>query len=119
MIGPGGELSTGFDFNGQIITGSCGVTHENKLFIYGGTPTVELKRQVLQLAGCGLSSIGTIPFNHEFGACDSSNGLIVLCFEFHDGKQCRKATTPLGVWSVMMPSTYDHRATRIAMSPGN
>ena len=94
---------------------SCGVTHENIFFIYGGFPN---ERQVLQLIDCGLSSIGTLPFDYAWGACDSSNGLILLCFDINDTKQCRQATTPLGPWSEMTPSTYDHRATQIATSPG-
>ena len=116
MIGTDGELSTRFDFNYQEVKESCGVTHNNIFFIYGGEQNI---RQVLQVIDCGLSSIGTLPFDHEWGACDSANGLILLCFEGNEPKQCRQATTPLGPWSEMTPSTYDHRRTEIATSPGN
>ena len=92
---------------------SCGVTHENNFFIYGGL------RQVLQLIDCSLSYIGSIPFNHDLGACDTSNGVIVLCFDYYDTKQCRKATQPLGEWNDMALSKYDHRFTQIATSTGN
>ena len=116
LIGETGELSTTFDLNNKEVESSCGVTHENNFFIYGGE---ENKRQVLQLNDCSLSNIGSIPFNHELGACDSSNGLIILCFEWYDTKQCRQATQPLGEWSDMALLTYEHRATQIATSPGN
>ena len=94
---------------------SCGVTHENNFFIYGGESN---KRQVLQLVDCALTLLGTIPFNHEHGTCGSSNGLIVLCFADYDAKQCRKSLKPLGEWSEMTPSTFDHGSTQIATSPG-
>ena len=115
MIGTDGELSTRFDYNDQEVEQSCGVTYENNFFIYGGDLNT---RQVLQVIDCGLSSIGTLLFDHYFGACDSANGLILLCFDENDTKQCRQATTPLGPWSEMTPSTYDHRWTQIATSPG-
>ena len=95
---------------------SCGVTHENNVYIYGGNPS---KQQILQLVNCDLTSIGTIPFNHETGACDSTNGIIVLCFDRNDDKQCRQATSPLGPWSNMTPSIFSHLNTQIAMSPGD
>ena len=116
LIGEMDELSTAFDLNGQEVFESCGVTHENNHYIYGGD---ENKRQVLQLIDCSLSLIGTIPFNHEWGACDSSNGIIVLCFDINNYKRCRQATTPLGEWRELTPSTYEHRITHIATSPGN
>ena len=104
-----------FDLNYQEVKSSCGVTHENNFFIYGGESN---KRQVLQLVDCALTLFGTIPFDHGFGPCGSSNGLIVLCFADYDAKQCRKSLKPLGEWSEMTPSTFDHGSTQIATSPG-
>ena len=116
LIGETGELSTRFNLNGQEVESSCGVTFQNILFIYGGQSNT---RQILQVTDCSLSPIGTLPFDHDAGACESSNGIIVLCFDTNDAKQCRQATTPLGEWSDMALSTYDHRFTQIATSPGN
>ncbi len=115
MIGMDGELSTSFYLNYRelSIASLCGVTHENNLLIYGYDDNV-----VLQVVNCSLTSIGTIPFDHEWGACDSSNGLIVLCFDYYDNRQCRQSSTPLGSWSEMTPSTFDHKLTQIATSPG-
>ena len=116
LIGEMDELSTAFDLNGQEVFESCGVTHENNHFIFGGE---ENRRQVLKLIDCSLSNIGSIPFDHRLGACDTSNGIIILCFDYDDNKQCRQATTPLGEWNDMALSTYYHRLTQIATSTGN
>ena len=116
LIGETGELPISFDLNGHEVYESCGVTHENKFLIYGGGDN---KRQVLQVVDCGLASYGTIQFDHNAGACDSSNGIIVLCFDYYDNKQCRQSTAPLGEWNEMPLSTYAHRETKIAMSSGN
>ena len=117
LIGETGELSTAFNLKNLRVYMSCGVTHENNHYIYGGETTH--KRQVLQLTDCSLSNTGTIPFNHYRGACDSWNGIIILCFDHDDSRQCRQATQPLGEWSDMELSTYEHRHTQIAMSPGH
>ena len=86
--------------------------HENNYFVYGGSQN---RRQVLQLVNCGLTSIDSLLFDLNRGACDASNGLIVLCFDFSDDKQCRRATSPLGPWDMMTPSTFSHALTSIAM----
>ena len=115
LIGETGEITFGFDFNDQKVQYACGVTHANNFFIYGGN---ENKQQILQVTNCSLSPIGTLPFNHTWAACDSTNGFIILCFDENDAKQCRQATTPLGEWSDMALSTYHHKYTQIAASPG-
>ena len=82
------------------------MTHENNFYIYGGEGAGN-RRQVLQVDNCGLTLIGSLSFDHDKGACGSSNGVIVLCFDVSDTKQCRKSTSPLGEWSEMTSSTYD------------
>ena len=94
---------------------SCGVTHENNYLIYGGRE----KRQILKLVDCGLTSIGELDFDHDKGACASSDGVIYLCFHQDDSDQCRQSASPLGPWSLMTKSTHYHRWTSIASSPGN
>lgn len=110
-----GERSNSVALNGHSVYQSCGVTHENKFYIYGGD---RLTQQVLQVDNCGLTLIGSLSFDHDKGACGSSNGVIVLCFDISDTKKCRKSTSPLGEWSEMTSSTYEHRWTSIALSPG-
>ena len=118
MISADGEQSTSFSFDGHEVYTSCGVTHENNYFIFGGGGNV--MRQVLKLDNCGLTNLKPLPFNYIRGACGSSNGAIYLCFPdgYQNAKLGRRATSPLGPWSAMEPSTYDHRYTAIAASQG-
>ena len=85
--------------------------------VFGGEKN---ERQVLQVDDCGLSRIGTTPFDHVFGACASTDVLIMLCFNLdsNDYKRCRQASSPSGPWTQMALSRYDHRATSIATSAG-
>ena len=76
---------------------SCAVTHANNFYIYGGEIH---RRQVLQLVDCGLTSIGTLSFEHYYGAYGSSIDLILLCFDYTDAKQCRYASRDRAVRSV-------------------
>ena len=116
LIGTKGELSTTFDFNGQEVSGSCGVTYHNTHFIYGGKVN---KQQILQLKDCGLINVGLLEFNHHVGACASTNEAIILCFDNNTKKRCRQASTLNGPWRDMTLSTYEHQQTSIATSPGN
>ena len=106
-----GELSTSFDFYGQEVYGSCGVTFQNKQFIFGGTSDM---RQILKLNDCGLISIGLTPFNNYLSACGSTNEKVILCFNTSrstDYKRCRQASSPSGPWTQMALSMYEHRQT--------
>ena len=108
-----------FSFNAEEVDESCAVTHENKYYIFGGRVNT---RQVLQLDNCRLTSIGSIDFTHDGGACGSANGVIILCFNTvnsMDYKRCRQAATPNGPWTEMALSTYDHKDTSIATSTGS
>ena len=122
LISTVGELPNSIDFNRAEVLFSCAVTHGNKFYIYGAEIH---KRQVIQLVDCGLKSIGTLPFDHYYGACGSQalsysgTHVILLCFDYTDVKQCRYATDPLGPWNVMTESTWHHQSTSIATTPGN
>ena len=124
LISTVGELPTSIDFNRAEVLFSCAVTHANKFYIYGGRYTEKQRRQVLQLVDCKIDSIGTLPFDHYYGACGSQalshSGahVILLCFDYTDVKQCRYATEPLGPWNVMTESTWHHQSTSIATTPG-
>ena len=118
LINAEGELSTTINFNGKEVENSCAVTYENKNYIFGGQSGAN-KRQVLELDNCELTEIGTLTFDHYHGACGSFNSVIVLCFDvLSDLKQCRQSSSPLGPWTLMATSTYEHKMTSIATSPG-
>ena len=115
LISTTGELSTTFDFNGHNVTDSCGVTYQNKQFLYGsaGSP-----RQILELKDCGLINVGFLEVDHKRGACGSTNGVIILCFANDGHNRCRQGSSINGPWSDMALSTYGHFETTIATSSG-
>ena len=119
LIDTAGELSTTFDFDGYKIERSGGVTFQNKQYIFGGRFN---SQQILRLDDCGLVSIGLTPFVHYYGASGSTDAMIILCFNVAttgDSYRCRQASSPIGPWSEMTMSMYEHQLTSIATSPGN
>ena len=111
-------MPTNFDLSNQKVENSCGVTFQNKHFIFGGRKSNA--RQILQLDDCRLINIGSLAFDHD-GACGSTNGVMVLCFnnaENGDGKRCRQASSPTEQWSEVALSMYEHRHTSVATSKG-
>ena len=119
LIDTEGELLTTFEFDGQEVDRSCGVTYQNKHLIFGGNVN---KRQILQVDECGLIKLGSLPFDHRLGACCSTEDVMILCFNYNDEndlKKCRQASSPTGSWSELALSSFEHRDTAIAASPGN
>ena len=116
LIDTENELSTYFDMNGQEVYGSCGVTFKNNYYIFGGQYT---SMRILQVSACYLINIGSLGFYSSLGASGSNEDVMVLCFGSGDMKSCRKASSPNGTWTEMALSTYEHRFTAIAASPGN
>ena len=57
-----GTLSTSFKFNRKEVHESCGVTHENKHYIFGGNKNT---RQILQLSDCSLTEWHDPALFHE------------------------------------------------------
>merc|ERR1711935_38718 len=119
LIDSMGELPTTIDMNDQDVIASCGVTFQNRQFIFGGNKDM---RQILQIEKCRLNSIGTTPFKSTFAACSCTSGVIILCFgtgndDDDDAKLCRQASSPNGPWTQMALSTFNHKSTSIATSP--
>ena len=99
---------------------SCSVTWRGELFIFGGYAE---KRQISKLNGCKLERVGSLTFDHYFGACAVVNNdhTIYLCFDYNNSfgyKKCRKANEPLGVFKEISSSNYEHIFARIAASQG-
>ena len=95
---------------------SCSITWRNEHFVFGG---YNEKKQISQIIGCELKRVGSLAFDHYYGACTTvSDSLIYLCFNDapDDYKKCRVATSPLGQFEETNASTNDHRYTRIAAS---
>ena len=95
---------------------SCSITWRNKHFVFGG---YNEKKQISQLIGCELKRVGSLAFDHFFGACTTvGDNLIYLCFNYASGdyKKCRMATSPIGQFEEINASTYNHHYVRIAAS---
>ena len=111
-----GNVFMVFDEDTEVFH-SCSLTWRNQFFVFGGD---QEKRQVSKLSGCRLSLVGTLAFDHvEAGCSNVGDEVIYLCFNANnadDYKKCRSATAPLGDYTEVALSTYEHRYTRIASS---
>ena len=78
------------------------------------------KRQISEVTQCKLKRIGTLDFDHRWGACSNVDDReIYLCFSRYEVKQCRAAVDPLAEFIEITPSTYKHLYARTAASPSN
>ena len=106
----------------QNISKSCSLTWRGEFYIFGGDE--ESKRQILKLNGCTIETVGLLSFDYKLGGCGNSDDRnIYLCFNDYgknpeDYKKCRKATNPLGPFSELPDTKYNHRRTQIGVSPG-
>ena len=97
------------------VSQSCSVTFRNKFYIFGGRIR---KKQISEVTKCEVKRIGTLDFFHYYGACSNFDDReIFLCFDYNDPKQCRSGFDPLGNFTTIAPSTYDHGMARTAVSP--
>ena len=98
---------------------SCSISWRNQFFVFGGF-SPSLKRQISKLVGCKLSRVGTLDFDHSYGGCASlADNQVFLCFDYirsEDYRKCRVASDPLGDFTVVSRSSFDHRYTRVASS---
>ena len=101
---------------------SCSTLFKNELFVFGGNSSYYDgdRRQISKISGCQLRRIGTLDFDHEFGACTVvNNKKLFLCFNYlndSDRKKCRYSTEPLGKFIEAASSLYRHGSTSIASS---
>ena len=117
--GYGNSRQPNFEFEAETeVDGSCGVTFEGKMFIYGG---YDLDTQISQVVGFALKRVGTLPFKHQVGGCATGRGEIYLCFNGNDNdaKKCRKSNDPEKNFEEIARSNFEHRDTRVATSKGN
>ena len=93
---------------------SCSVTYRNRFYVFGGE---RHERQISEVTLCGLKRIGSLEFDHKWGACSNTdNRKIYLCFGLSDTKQCRSAADPLGKFTEIASSAYRHYGARTAAS---
>ena len=93
---------------------SCSLTWNNKLFIFGGAYE---RKQISRLDGYKLNRIGSLFFDHQYGACSQMNNkYIFLCFSSKDTTTCRRSTSPLESFVKIASSTYSHRGISVSAS---
>ena len=104
---------------------SCSLQWQNNYYVFGGYKTKGYKtkgadpRQVSMVNGNRLERKATLDFNFDSGACTVLNQItIVLCFGYGENKVCRQSNNPLGSFTKLPNSNYDHKATRIASFDG-
>ena len=97
---------------------SCSMKYKNQFYVFDGTTIYGGDfRQISKLEGCSLQRIGTLAFDHYWGACTGVNDQrIYLCFDNYSSNVCRYAENPLDTFTEAASSVYDHRFTSIAAS---
>ena len=110
---------------------SCSVSWKNQFHIFGGAISENKARQISRLEGKKLVNIGSLSFDHQFGACSTIGDTIYLCFNSmekwsfsksmemratNEFKRCRRATSPTGAYVEIVLSNYDHMQTETSAS---
>ena len=119
LIDPsGGYKLIDFEFgDGTESYHSCSVQWHNHFYVFGG---YSRKRQVSMVNDKRLEPINTdLDFDFWWGGCTVVNQrTIVLCFDAVEKDVCRKSNNPLGSFTKLPNSTYDHGGTHIASFDG-
>ena len=114
-----GKQSTSLNFkfsDDTNVVESCGITFNGQFFIYGGYN----ERQIAKVNGCSLETVGSLEFDFVGGGCTYANNQILLCFhQDSDHKTCYSSMDPLGPFTTIQKSIYEHGYTRIASSECN
>ena len=112
----GGYEKLDFSFGqGTQVDESCSLQWRNQYYVFGGD---DRERQVSIVNNCGLERKGTLSFDFYGGACTVLNTqTIVLCFG-DEMDLCRHADNPLGSFTKLKKSRYDHRYTKIVSYDG-
>ena len=95
---------------------SCSIIWNNDLYVYGGK---RKKTQISKVTKCRLEKVGTLAFAHSNGDClNVADEQIYLCFDYWTKKTCRMGSSPMGHFTAITDSNYDHQMTRIATDGG-
>ena len=112
----GGYEVVNFDFGIQTqVFRSCSVQWQNQHYIFGGQ---HIERQISVIIGNRLERKGTLDFIPD--ACtDLNQTTIILCFgESGKRNECHQSKNPLGTFTKLPKSNYDHHLIRLASFEG-
>ena len=115
----GGYDKVNFKFDDSTgVDKSCSLQWHNHYYIFGGW-TTRLEQQVSMVNGYRLERKGSFNFKFHNGACTVLNQkTIVLCFDDDEKDVCRQSNNPLGIFTKLPNSNFDHVRTRIASFDG-
>ena len=109
------KLDFEFDNDSEAVY-SCSVQWQNHNYVFGGWKE---KQQISIVNGNRLKRKATLSFNFVDGGCTVLNEFtIVLCFDSKETKLCRQSNNPLGMFTKLPDSNFDHKFTRIASFDG-
>ena len=122
LINPRGDSkSIAFDFGHRTeVYQSCSLQWQNHFYVFGGYNTKEnLRRQVSMVKSNRMERKATLDFDLRLGACAILNQLtIVLCFDYDEPNMCRQSNNPLGSFTKLPNSIFDHEWTSVASFDG-
>ena len=111
------------------VSKSCGVIFNGQFFIYGGAWKYD--RQIAKVNDCSLEIVGSLEFYFSRGGCTNANNQILLCFPKYSKrsgegvlfgphpKTCYSSMNPMGPFTTIDKSIYEHEEIRIASSECN
>ena len=109
------QINFQYDKNTEI-HGSCSLQWHNHFYVFGG---FNLWRQVSMVKSNRLEQKASLDFNFHLGACTVLNQqTIILCFDNVEKRVCRQSNKPLGLFTKLRDSNYDHRVIRMASFDG-
>ena len=107
------------------VSNSCSVAFRGEFYVFGGDwngHNEQHMKQILKVTDCSLEKIGKLRFKFRYGACAAVNEeSIYLCFSDRGGetKQCYVGADPVGSFSEINQSQFNHDYTRVAAGEGN
>ena len=102
---------------GSEVDHSCTLIFKNEVYIFGGG---DRKRQISQVSDCRLTRIGSLTFDFTSRACTTIHeSTLMLCFDADvEGRVCRLADKPTGLFNKIIDSNFHHYDSKIASNNG-
>ena len=94
------------------------MTWRNDHFIFGG---YKEKTQISKIIDCKLTNLGHLKFDFKSGACTNvAESRLYLCFNDGTGdyKQCWSGPSPVGSYTKIAESAYEHGSSFISSGKG-
>ena len=109
------KLDFDFDKDTEVYY-SCSLKWRNQHYVFGGEKE---QKQVSMVNGNRLELKGELGFDFDYGGCTVLNQqTIVLCFSDGEEDVCRQSKNPLGSFTELPNSNFEHTWIRIASFDG-